>query len=282
MRFGLVLGGGGVVGVAWETGVLAGLVDAGAFVPTDAAAIVGTSAGAAVATQLASGQRIDDLVAHQLRPMRQTLALPTDLTMVTDIFESMMTVTEMTPELARTIGKKACDAPTAPEDQWLDGMKPFLGLSDWPEEVDLRLVALSCTTGERRVWTKADRVDIGRAVASSCAVPGLFPTVTMAGDRYFDGGLWSPSNADVLVDDRFDAVIFIGPIGTLSAGPSRVERELQQLEATGTRTLAIMPGPSFDELRVDMMNPDFREKGVDIGRTDGADAADAVRALLAA
>ncbi|MER8226022.1 patatin-like phospholipase family protein [Streptomyces sp. NPDC094143] len=46
----LVLGGGGVAGIAWETGILAGLADAGVYV-TDADLVVGTSAGATVAAQ---------------------------------------------------------------------------------------------------------------------------------------------------------------------------------------------------------------------------------------
>lgn len=280
MTFGLVLGGGGVVGVAWETGVLAGLVDAGAFVPTDASAVVGTSAGAAVATQLAAGQRIDDLVAHQLRPMQGGTELPTDMTAVMEIFAELLTATEMTTELARDVGRRAIAAPTGPEERWLAGMAPFLGLDDWPD-VDLRLVALSCSTGERCVWTKGGAADIFRAVASSCAVPGLFPPVTVGSDRYIDGGLWSPSNADVLVDDHLDAVVFIGPIGTMLAGPPQIERELEQLEAAGTKTLSIMPGPSFAEIGGDMMNPDFREKGVAFGRDDGGAAADAVQRLLA-
>ncbi len=44
----LVLGGGGVAGIAWMTGLLAGLADAGQDV-TGADLLVGTSAGAAVA-----------------------------------------------------------------------------------------------------------------------------------------------------------------------------------------------------------------------------------------
>ena len=50
----LVLGGGGVLGISWETGVLAGLAGEGVEV-TDAELIVGTSAGATVAAQVSTG-----------------------------------------------------------------------------------------------------------------------------------------------------------------------------------------------------------------------------------
>ena len=41
MAYGLVLGGGGVVGIAWELGVLDALMQEQALSPTEAAALVG-------------------------------------------------------------------------------------------------------------------------------------------------------------------------------------------------------------------------------------------------
>ena len=49
----LVLGGGGVTGVAWELGILHGLAEAGVDL-TDADLVVGTSAGSVVAAQITS------------------------------------------------------------------------------------------------------------------------------------------------------------------------------------------------------------------------------------
>ena len=57
----LVLGGGGLSGIAWETGVLAGLAAGGADV-TAADFVLGTSAGATVAAQLGSGLSLTDLL----------------------------------------------------------------------------------------------------------------------------------------------------------------------------------------------------------------------------
>ena len=51
----LVLGGGGVAGVAWETGLLLGLVEAGVDL-TDADLVIGTSAGSVVASQVTHGR----------------------------------------------------------------------------------------------------------------------------------------------------------------------------------------------------------------------------------
>jgi NTE family protein len=51
----LVLGGGGVAGIAWELGLLAGLADEGVDL-TIADLIIGTSAGSAVAAQITGSE----------------------------------------------------------------------------------------------------------------------------------------------------------------------------------------------------------------------------------
>jgi NTE family protein len=236
-----------------------------------------------VSTQLACGRDIDDLVAAQLAPAAAVgggAAAP-DMNAVMQIFGGLMTATEMTSDLAKTIGRQAVEAPTGSEDAWVGSFDAFMGVDGWPADRDLRVVALSTSTGERRVWTKADGVPVQRAVASSCAVPGLFPPVTIDGDRYTDGGAWSPSNADLLAGEGLDAVLFIGPIGTFLAGPRpQVELELEQVAAKGARTGSLLPGPSFESLRTSLMDPAFRAQGVEAGRADGTAAAARVREVL--
>src|ERR1700677_2370162 len=76
----LVLGGGGVAGIAWMTGVLAGLADAGQDV-TGADLLVGTSAGAAVAAQVGSGLPLDALFERQVDPALQAREISVELDM---------------------------------------------------------------------------------------------------------------------------------------------------------------------------------------------------------
>jgi NTE family protein len=282
MTHGLVLGGGGVVGIAWELGVLDALMQEQALSPTEAQTIVGTSAGSIVGVQLAGGRSIDDLVGEQLAPPTGAPgggAAAPDMDAVMQIFGGMMGATEMTRDLALKTGTLACQAPTGDEDRWIDWFESMVGVDDWPD-ADVRVVAMSCSKGERRVWTKADGVGLHRAVASSCSVPGLFPPVTVDGDRYTDGGAWSPSNADLLAGEGLDTVLFIGPIGTFLTGRPQVERELETVESKGARTASILPGPDFEELRLQLMNPAFRQQGLEVGRRDGAAAAAGVRAAL--
>jgi len=61
----LVLGGGGVTGVAWEIGLLFGLAEAGLSLSL-ADVFVETSSGAVVAAQLTSGVPLDMLFAAQI------------------------------------------------------------------------------------------------------------------------------------------------------------------------------------------------------------------------
>ena len=74
-KTGLVLGGGGVTGIAWEVGLLAGLRDGGADV-SGADLVIGTSAGSAVGAVVASGEDLEDLYAEQTSPPGATTREP--------------------------------------------------------------------------------------------------------------------------------------------------------------------------------------------------------------
>jgi len=53
-----------------------------------------------------------------------------------------------------------------------------------------------CTHGALTVFTKDSGVELTDAVTASCAVPGVWPPVTINGRGYIDGGVRSGSNAD--------------------------------------------------------------------------------------
>src|SRR5215218_8042118 len=66
-RTALVLGGGGITGIAWEIGLLAGLADAGVDL-TGADLVVGTSAGSVVGAQLTGGAEPGAMYERQMEP----------------------------------------------------------------------------------------------------------------------------------------------------------------------------------------------------------------------
>src|SRR3954462_5397130 len=66
-RTALVLGGGGITGIAWEIGLLAGLAEAGTDL-SSADLVVGTSAGSVVGAQITSGEDLEAMYQRQLAP----------------------------------------------------------------------------------------------------------------------------------------------------------------------------------------------------------------------
>ena len=279
----LVLGGGGSVGIAWEIGVLAGLTDAGVDA-TEASVIVGSSAGSVAGTQVRQGRSIESLVDEQRTPStddRSDPPRPTDLSGLFEIFGMIREAEERTPALFREVGRRAIAADTLPESVWI-GRFEHLG-DEWPDG-DLRVTAVDCATGQRRIWTAADGVPLCAAVASSCAIPGVFPPVSLDGTRFIDGGLWSSSNLDAVLDADVDRAIFIGPLRAGDPAASRaLAAEIGLLESEGVQTTSIVPGEAFaTEIgAANLMNPTFRARGLALGIDDGTAAARRVQVLLA-
>lgn len=280
--FALVLGGGGSVGIAWEVGVLAGLAEAGVDT-TQAALIVGSSAGSVAGAQVRQGRSIASLVDDQTPNGDRASgpSLPTDLSGLLEIFGLIRGAEERTPELFQEVGRRAIAADTPSESEWL-GRFAHLG-DEWPDG-DLRVTAVDCSTGQRRIWTAADGVPLRAAVASSCAIPGVFPPVSLDGSRFIDGGLWSSSNLDVVLDADVERAIFIGPLRAGDPAASRaLASEIELLQSQGVRAESIVPGETFaTEIgAANLMNPAFRERGLGLGIEDGTAAARSVQALLA-
>lgn len=282
---GLTLGGGGVVGVAWEVGVVAGLADALGWDPAGVRVLVGTSAGSIVGTQLLQGRTVDELVAAQRGdagdevPLRPEL----DLAALGEIFGTWTTTEEMTPDVARTIGRRASSAATVPEDEYVAGLRGVLAGDGWPDG-DLRVTGVSVETGARAVWTASSGVPLERAVAASCSVPGMFPPVRIADEAFVDGGVWSGSNADALLGAGVEAAVFVGPlvgetgIGRVSA--LALERERKALADEGITLLDVVPGDRFAAFGRDLMNPAHRSAALEVGRADGEEAAARLRDVL--
>src|ERR1700756_5801597 len=129
----LVLGGGGVAGIAWITGLLAGLADAG----QDAAGVdlvIGTSAGATVAAQLGSGLSLEELFARQVDPALQSRELMAviDWAKFAADLEPYMAGASTPPEQLRNFGRFALDADTVPEPERLAVIEARRPARDWP------------------------------------------------------------------------------------------------------------------------------------------------------
>ena len=195
----LVLGAGGHAGIAWELGVLAGLADGGAPAH-DADLVIGTSAGSIVGALITSGVSLDDLFERQVDPSHTNESAPAiDFVQWRADFVRAREGSDDASAVVKRFGLLARRVPTTTRDARRRTIAARLPSSAWPTTRDLRIVAADVDTGERRVFDRTSGVDFVDAVAASCAVPGIWPTVAVGGRDYMDGGVYSIDNADLAV-----------------------------------------------------------------------------------
>ncbi len=271
----LVLGGGGFVGIAWESGVLHGLREAGVDVRT-ADLIVGTSAGSVVGTQLALGLPLDTLIAAQVAD--PAFAAPViNVERLAALTAMVAAHGDVTPTQLQAIGQLALDSPVEDEAMYVQRYA-VLDQVPWPAQ-PLQLTAIDAESGEFQVWERSAGVPLKLAVASSCAVPTIFPPVTINGRRFMDGGFRSPTNAD-LVDDA-DMVLIIAPVPGTAVGhlPTRLDHEVVRLRAGGAQVEVIIPdAQSMASDGLNLMDPAQSGDAARVGIRQGLAAAGALSA----
>jgi NTE family protein len=266
----LVLGGGGVAGIAWITGILAGLADQGSDL-RDADLVVGTSAGSTVGAQLGSGLSYDELFALQADPDRQARELPSQFDLRE--FGGRMTAARADglsyPELRKLVGEWALEADTPAEATRRAVIAERLPSHKWPDR-RLVVVALDAETGETELFDQDSGVDLVDAVAASCSVPTVWPPVTIDGRRYFDGGMRSPDNADCAA--AFDRVTIISPVGYADPFPVEVSLSdaILMLRHLGARVDVIQPDEtSRAAIGNRVLDADSRTPAAKAGRAQG-------------
>ena len=122
------------------------------------------------------------------------------------------------------------------------------------------IVACDYETGRRVPFGRrgAPRAEFADAVAASCAIPGFYMPVRIGGRDYVDGGIYSPSNLDLLRAEGLDLVICLNPTSTIDEIPvtsplhrmaaavrgasgRRLGREARRVRAGGARVLLVQP-----------------------------------------
>lgn len=280
----VVLGGGGTVGIAWETGLAAGLLDQGVNL-CEADLFVGTSAGSVVGAQLAAGydpRIVLDLQRQMAGASPASGAAPgpgvaIDTETSAKVFARWTSVEEVTPEVRRELGALALAARTIPEEAYLEGIAQVTGVMDWPER-PLLITAVDARSGDFQVWERGGEAPLDRAVASSCCVPGIFPPVTVGEKRYVDGGVRSGTNADLAAGH--DVVVVIAPLGVRwsAQGRDSSAKEIAALEAAGTRVEVILPDADAEAaFGPNMMDASRVGPGAEAGYRQGVALAEGLR-----
>jgi NTE family protein len=266
----LVLGGGGVAGIAWVTGLLAGLADAGQDV-TRADLIVGTSAGATVAAQLGSGLDLDQLYARQTDPELQAAEIMVDLDLES-FAARLMGVLENATTVAQTrraVGAWALSATTVSEPRRRAVIESRLPSHDWPAR-PVKIVAVDAESGEPRVFDNESGVSLVDAVAASCAVPGVWPPATVGGRRYVDGGVRSNTNVDYAAGAA--RVLVIMPMGGPEMFPTDkpFSQAVEKLRADGAQVAVVEPDEaSRAAIGTNPLDPATRGPAAEAGRAQG-------------
>jgi NTE family protein len=262
----LVLGGGGLAGIAWHVGILAGLADRGLDV-TDADFIVGTSAGSTVAAQVASGMPIDECFRRQVDPTFQNRELRPTLS-VTDLWDTMLRLVEEVDdpaELRRRIGSVALAADTVAEPVRRAVVAGRLPSDDWPEQ-RMATVAIDALTGDRRVFERGSGAGLVDAVAASSAVPGIWPPVTIGDARYVDGGMYSSCNADLAVG--YDRVLVLAPMADAALAD-----QVAAVDEVGRAAVVSPDKESLAAFTADALDPAVRAPSAEAGRRQGISVA---------
>lgn len=240
-RWGLVLGGGGVLGGAWMVGALSALEEVTGRDVRKADVMVGTSVGSFAAALLGAGASVEDWRAHQLGyevedgPMAGLL-WDYDV----DSGAASPPTPGRRPGSPRLLTGNARHLRRLPPATVVSALLPegrgsldrigrtvdeLVAPQAWVDRPGIRIIALDYGTGRRTTFTgpgeaggaeDSDRAQLGEAVMASCAIPGWYAPVTIGGRRYVDGGTWSSTNVDLVAADGLDEVVVLAPMVALA------------------------------------------------------------------
>lgn len=270
-RTALVLGGGGITGIAWELGILAGLAEAGVDL-TDADVVIGTSAGSVVGAQITHGIPLADLYAGQLEPPDAEIGGRLSRVAALKLVPPFLLPGTGRDKLAR-VGRvaRAAHAPGSIDREGV--IRARLPVHDWPDR-DLRVTAVDAESGEFEVFTAESGVDLVSAVAASCAVPTVWPPVEIAGRSYMDGGMRSTANVDVA--RGAERVVVLAPIPRSFSKKTSIRA---QLETVGAREWSVLtPDPeALAAFGRNLLDPAKRKVAAEAGLRQSRGVVDEIR-----
>lgn len=285
VRRALVLGGGGIVFVAWQLGYLHALEERGVRVG-DADRIVGTSAGSVVATVVASGRlRRAHFQVELLGKLPQLVSV---MAPAQELRRSQLLALSLfwsadndRPETVREIGRAALAAVTPDVNTLPRSLQLVLARRRWPSPA-LHITTVDAYTGERCVVTEAAGVPVHRAAAASSSVPGVFAPQPVLDRRCMDGGVAGSGTHPDLVTGAERALVLAladnGDLGIATSAPHSFARDIDALRASGTAVEFRTSRLPADTM---LMDPRSVPAALALGAEQGAEDAAAIGAFLA-
>jgi NTE family protein len=265
---GLVLGGGGITGAAYQFGTLIALETATGWSPNRAEVIIGTSCGALAAAMVRGNQatletlvgdaRTDEDAAAFLREKVYRRTRPRGV--VRWLRQGVLPGLRH-PDLRLVLGSPALYS-TVGLSEWLEERLGDLAES-WP---DRPTVIVAYDLAERRRvpfgTEAAPPVSLKRAVAASTAVPFLFQPVKVRDRWYVDGGIASGTSADLVLANPtpLDLVIVIAPMAAPETRPHArfFEGMLDRAGRTALEAEVALVEEMWPETDILILRPDQR------------------------
>ncbi len=267
----LVLGGGGVSGVAWETGLLHGLAELGIDLRT-ADLVVGTSAGSIVGAQIGGGSELSTLYQRQLDGYVSDEPVKLGASTISQFVGAGLMSKNLT-DYGQRMGRAALKAKTVPEAERRRVIEERVGHDNWPK-FRLQITAVDAETGELIVFDSDSGVELVDAVSASCAVPMVWPPVTIGGRKYVDGGMRSTTNVDVVAG--CNRVVVIAP---MAKGIRRDSWASTQLASLGPDIRSVLVEPDAaarSRMGRNSLDPAFRRASAEAGFAQAPSVAEVV------
>ncbi len=267
MRRGLVIGCGGTLGAAWTVGALVAVSEALDWDPRSAEMLVGTSAGAEFAALLGSGVGVPELLAGQLGdPSSRARHFASPPGMLPPpprlrLGSARLAARALRGEVAPMTALSGLLPEGSGTPRHLEALASVLTPEGgWVQHPSAWLVAVDYDTGERTAFGApgTPSVPLRDALRASWAVPGWYPPVRVGERRFIDGGVVSPTSADLVLPAALDEVVVLAPMASAhpgrptSAGAAaerllrtpmtrRLDSEVNALRMAGVRVIRLDP-----------------------------------------
>jgi NTE family protein len=277
-RHGLVLAGGGVTGIAWHIGVVSALYELGVDLVSWADLIVGTSAGATAAAQISSDVPIAELLEQQRSATHSEIVVDYDSAQHQQLILGLIEGAMDGLHARRLIGEMSLTAETVTEATRRTVIAARIPRHEWPTK-PLLLTAVDAATGTLTCFDNECGVDLVDAVAASCAVPGVWPPVTIGERRYVDGGLRSLTNADLAAPCQ--RVLVLVPMQLRAVYQARLAAELERLRPEASLVLAA-DRRTIDVIGSNSLDPELRGAAAAEGWRQAHEAISDLRSLTQA
>ena len=222
--------------------------------------------------QVTCGAELEAMYARQLEPPTAEKAARLNRATLAQFGWAMLRSRGKDVEFRRRIGALALAAEkaglTPSEQERLDVIGSRLVSTEWPAR-PLVITAVDAETGEFRTFDRDSGVPLLQAVAASCAVPGVYPPVTIDGRRYVDGGMRSAANADLAQD--YDRLVVLAPIPRGIGPMASVDAQV-----TGMVSRVAVVSPDADSRTAigrNVLDPAARAPSAEAGRAQAASVA---------